>query len=96
MEFIPSWNIATLSSHRQGKRLFIWCGPCKHSVEFVKGLIETAERPYWEAKWQEECDRLFANKTARWTDAQRASFWARLGRNAENLPPRPTLNEPAH
>lgn len=73
----PEWRCARHTSARSGKRHVIWAG-CGHSP-----AIQGADRPVAvdgpeiaanEAHWAAEAERLFAQRTATWTDPHRNAF----------------------
>ena len=72
----PFWRRASNTSAKRGKHCFILQG-CAHAVGTREvGLIreDPEEWKIVEETWQAEAEKLFAFKTASWTDAQRDRF----------------------
>lgn len=64
-----------------GQNYFL-LGGCPHLDNFKAGALDAfipdKKRAEMEAQWDAEADRLFAQYTARWTEAERARYRTRL------------------
>ncbi len=76
----PGWHYCRNVSWARKVNHFAFVG-CKHAAEFRGDRFYTTadkERGEFEARWDAHAESLFALYTARWTDAERVSFRARL------------------
>lgn len=72
----PVWCYAREVSKRDGVETFIPCG-CQHVVQwhgYPPPLVKQADREAFEAKWDAEMERHFADYTVRWTEEQRERY----------------------
>lgn len=71
----PTWHFAHNTSRLRGRNCYIWLG-CPH-VEAVADRTIRDDPVEWakvEAAWTAETRRLFAQRTATWTELERAKF----------------------
>jgi hypothetical protein len=76
----PGWHFASNVSRARKVVCFAFVG-CKHANDFrgaVFYVTPDKERAAFEDKWDAHAESMFALYTARWTDAERVSFRARL------------------
>lgn len=71
----PTWHFAHNTSRRRERNCYIW-GGCPHAEAIADRTIRdgAAEWAKVEALWFAEARRLFALRTERWTEVERAKF----------------------
>lgn len=89
----PSWHYASNTTARENRNepnrnhwvnWFIFAPGCAHAFHFglkrnlVTRVIPCADQPAIEAEWDAHAEELFAAYTARWTNAERTAFRAKL------------------
>lgn len=74
----PMWRYAHRTSLAKGPTYF-WTG-CLHAQQVCSSMTTHTEEswPKVEAAWKERCEVLFAQRTEKWTDHQRANFRAAM------------------
>lgn len=78
--YAPFWKYAHATSQKRNRNCYILTG-CKHAEEVAKSPQIYDHPDDWamiEATWASTAAKLFAKKTATWTEAQRETFRARL------------------
>lgn len=85
----PAWFPAPRTSRARGVRCYIW-GGCAHARELVpvRTAVSAEDTGATEAAWDALRRRLFAQRTERWTEAQRETLARFVGlAPSENFAP---------
>ncbi len=72
----PVWKFARNTSERTGKPSYLFLG-CKHAAETANPQVIYADPDDWkgvEADWAARTERLFAAKTANYSEVARVKF----------------------
>ncbi len=80
----PKWKLAHHTTAKQGKPAYFFLG-CRHAAAVAdprKLHTDPAEWAAIEAAWSEATERLFAERTARYSDVSREKFRRELAGTA--------------
>lgn len=72
----PSWKMARATSIKRGRNIYFFIG-CRHAAEVANPEKMRDDPEEWaaiEEAWSDACEQLFAARTERWSDVQRANF----------------------
>lgn len=84
----PFWRYAHNTSRARGRSCYTLTG-CAHAAEVSAPSKIRDDPEEWaivEGAWGDLAERLLAERTARWTEAERARFQAALADRAESAP----------
>lgn len=80
VEFV--WHFArhTTYAAKDGVNRFTVEPRCRHIASFAQnvGVIEDSLRSLWNARWDQEAERLFEEYTRHWKEENRQAFRARI------------------